>query len=86
MSLKISDRTVKLVCPVCGCDNFIFSADRSFDDLGDDVMVQCALCKKQFTKEQIIAENQESIEAEIEAMADEAVSQTVKELKKHLRN
>ncbi len=82
MALKISDRTVRLICPVCGCDNFVYSAGISFDDMDDDNTVQCALCKQIFTKGQIIEANQESINAEIEEIHGEAISQVVKELNK----
>ncbi|MCH5165886.1 MAG: hypothetical protein J1G01_05745 [Clostridiales bacterium] len=82
MTLKISDRTVRLICPVCGSDNFNYLNGISFDDMNDSDTVQCAMCKQTFTKEQILEANQDSIDAEIEAMQDEAISQVVKELNK----
>ena len=82
MTLKISNRTVRLICPVCGSDNFIYSTGFSFDDMNDSDAVQCALCKQIFTKEQIIEANQENINAEIEAIQDEAISKVVKKLNK----
>ena len=82
MTFKISNRTVNLISPICGCDNFIFSGVNAFEDLNDADTVQCALCKKVFTKTQIIEDNQESIYAEVEAIQDEAISQAFKELNK----
>lgn len=82
MTIKISDRAVKLICPICGSDNFIYSEVNTFEDLSDEDTVQCALCNKVFTKTQIIEENHESIYAEVEAIQNEAISQAFKELNK----
>ena len=49
--MKNLDRTLKLLCPICGNDQFV-SLDVDMDEIyyaPDNVRVQCADCKNIFT-------------------------------------
>lgn len=82
--MKNLDRTLNLLCPVCGNDQFS-SLDVDMDDIldaSDDVRVQCADCKNIFTKKSLIEENSEAIEATIDDIKDDFIEELKKTLKK----
>ena len=82
--MKNLDRTLKLLCPLCGNDQF-GSLDVDMDELydaPDNVKVQCADCKNIFTKEALFEENSEAIEATIDNIKDEFIAELKKSLKK----
>lgn len=63
-------RSVSLMCSTCGHKDF------EFED--DDGPIRCSGCDRVFTREELIAENGEVIEAEV----DELKADVVKDLKK----
>lgn len=86
-AMKGLSKNIKLLCPLCGNDQFE-SLDVSFDDLRDspdDVQIKCTDCQSVYTKSEIIEENQGLISANIEQFKKEALKELDKKLKKILR-
>lgn len=75
-------RQVGLRCPTCGSDQFSYSEEE--DDGGSTVT--CAECGRQLTRDELIHENSENLEAHAVEIANEAVSESVKQLSKSLRD
>lgn len=71
-------RTVTLLCPTCG--------HKDFEHEGDDGPVRCVTCDRSFTREELIRENGEVIEAELDEMKAEVLRDATKELRDTLRN
>lgn len=85
--MKDFTRNVAMLCPICGNDQFE-SLDADIDDLGtaaDDVRIKCSDCGAVFTKEELIKENSERINANVDEVKEEMLKQFDKELKKTLR-
>ena len=85
--MKDLSRKVRLRCPVCGNNQFS-TVDDDIEELSDapsDTRIQCSDCHAIYTKEELIAENQEIINANIEEVKKEAVKEFEKELKKALK-
>lgn len=82
--MKNLEKSVKLLCPVCG--NTMFE-DLNEDDLLDDEFLRyrCANCNRVFTKRELLDENKELMDSAIEEMKDDAIKEIMKELKKSLR-
>lgn len=76
--MKDLDRQVSMICSVCGNDQF--AGDEN--DSSDNATYQCSDCGKIYTKAELIAENEEKINAAVEEIADEAVAEIEKQLKK----
>ncbi|PWE17749.1 hypothetical protein DDZ18_08835 [Marinicauda salina] len=53
-------RRVNMICPTCGGDQF------AYDEAGE--IATCAGCEREITRDALIAENSEAIEAEKAAM------------------
>ena len=76
-------RSVKLYCPACGCENFTI-LDEFNDELAnapDFTRIKCANCKSEFTKKEIISENQYIINENIEEIQKDAIKDIIKTLK-----
>ncbi len=87
MKLENVEKKIKLICPVCGNDQFS-SLDIPIEELKDGLetnRVQCSDCRNIFTKEELINENQWRIDNEIEQIKDDITKQLDKEIKKMLR-
>lgn len=85
--MKDIERKAKIYCPVCGNDQFM-SLDCTFEDLlaaPEEVRLQCSDCHNVFTKEALIEENQETINAAIDEVKEAAVKEFEKELKNALK-
>ena len=85
--MKDLSRNVRLLCPVCGNDQFS-TVGRDIEDLLDapgDTQFPCSDCRAIYTKEELIEENQGVIYANIEEIKSEAVKEFEKELKKALK-
>ncbi len=71
-------RKVLMLCPTCGGTEF--SADEEEGEL-----VKCASCHRKITKDELVAENAENINANIEEMADEVVQDLGRYLRDSLK-
>ena len=72
-------RSVKLLCPTCGEDQFSFEHEGAFAPVG------CANCGRQMTRDDLIRENSEVIEHSVAEMGQEVAADLSKELNKSLR-
>lgn len=82
--MSIENRNVRLHCPTCGNDQFS-CVDVNFDDLSDapdEVKLKCADCNSIFTKGELIEANEDTINANIEDIKNEAMQKIEKSLKK----
>ena len=74
--MKDLSRNVYLYCDVCGNDQF------EFDSKDESTKYKCTDCGKEYTKEELIKINEHVINANIEDVEQEAISELEKELKK----
>ncbi len=82
--MKDLSRNVKMLCPLCGNDQFV-SLDYEFDnlqDFGENARLRCSDCGSIYTKEQLIEENGEVLDNTIEEIKEDAIKEIEKELKK----
>lgn len=87
MKLDNIKKTISLICPICGNDQFA-SLDVPMEELKDGLetnRVQCSDCHRIFTKEELLNENQGRIDNEVEQITDNITKQLDKEIKKILR-
>ena len=85
--MKDLSRKVTLYCPICGNDQFR-ALDDEFDTMiqaPDESRLMCSDCHNIFTKEQLLEENQEVINAAVDEVKAEAVKKLEREFKKALR-
>jgi len=74
------DRSIELLCPVCGGKTF------SFDNEIEDGDVTCVECKNVFTREEINAANKENIEVNLNEIKKEVLGDIKKDLQSHFKN
>ena len=81
--MKNHNRSVKMLCPLCGNDQFS-TLDETDDLLNapDNTRIQCSDCKSVYTKAQLIHDNEHIINANIEEVKNEVMKDLEKELKK----
>lgn len=87
MKLNNIEKTITLICPICGNDQFS-SLDVPMGELKDGLetnRVQCSDCLRIFTKKELLNENQGRIDREVEKITDDITKQLDKEIKKVLR-
>jgi ribosomal protein S27E len=82
--MKNISRNVRLLCSVCGNDQFS-SIDESVEDINDapdDTKIKCSDCGRVITKEELLEENSELINANLDDFEKEALKEIEKEIKK----
>ena len=79
MDIEKHERHVSMLCPVCGSDRF------SFDDALEDGPVTCANCGRVTTRDDLIRENSEVIDANVRTMGREIEKDAAKEIEKAFR-
>lgn len=85
--MKDLSRNVKLICNICGNDQFS-TLDTEYEDLRDapdTAKFKCSDCGRVITKQELLEENEEIINANVEDIANEAVAELEKKLKKALK-
>ncbi len=85
--MKDLDRKIKLLCPLCGNDQFA-SLDEEFEDLlhaSDDVRLRCSDCGSEYTKRELIDSNAAIIDTAVDELKQDAVREIEKELKKVMK-
>lgn len=85
--MKDLERKVKLLCPLCGNDQFE-SLDEGFEDLlhaSDDVRLRCSDCGSEYTKRELIDSNAAIIDTAVDELKQDAVREIEKELKKAMK-
>lgn len=76
--MKDYNREIAMICNVCGNDQF----ETLEEEKSSIVRHKCSCCGKVFTKDELIAENNELIEANVDEMAEEVIKDFEKKLKK----
>ena len=81
MDAEIYNRSVSLLCPTCGNDQFEFhqGLDDSFE------IAKCASCGREINKDDLIRENRENINEHVEEIGQQVVEDVAKELRSSLR-
>jgi tRNA U54 and U55 pseudouridine synthase Pus10 len=82
--MKDIEKIVSMRCVVCGNDQFS-SVDESIEDMQnalDETEVKCSDCGRVTTKEQLIEENSEIIDANMEDFKEEIMKELQKDIKK----
>ncbi|WP_292364244.1 MULTISPECIES: ECs_2282 family putative zinc-binding protein [unclassified Methanoculleus] len=75
------NRQVMLVCPTCGGDLFEIQ-----DDIEESIpRIKCISCDREFTKDELIRESGENIDAHASEINTQVVEDAAKELKKNLK-
>lgn len=84
--MKDIEKSVELLCPVCG-NKMIEDLNEDVDNLLDDecYKYKCANCKRIFTKKELLDENKKLLDATIEEMKNDTIKEVLKELKKSFR-
>lgn len=75
------NRQVGLLCPTCGCDQFEFES--GVEDTIE--LAKCASCNRILTKDELIAENSESIETHVKEIGEEVKKDLVKGFREGLK-
>jgi transcription elongation factor Elf1 len=75
-------RSVGLLCPTCGSDQFSHSGEVS-DDYS---IVTCTGCGRQMTREELVRENSENVDGHLANMAMEITGDLQQEINKSLRD
>lgn len=72
-------RSIRLICPTCA------SADFEYDKETDDGPIRCTSCNRVFSREELIRENGEIIEAEVSGVKKEIVDDITKDFRDSMR-
>lgn len=82
--MKNFEMNISLQCSICGNDQFS-PVDESIEDMHDapdDTLIKCSDCQRIVTKEQLIEENSNIINANMEDLKEQAIKELEKEIKK----
>jgi len=79
MDMNKFNRTVQLLCPSCGCSQFIQ------ETINNSKKITCASCGKTMTEDELKEKNGDAIHLNIHEMAHEARDYVEDELKKTLQ-
>lgn len=85
--MKNLERNVKLLCPLCGNDQFA-SLDEEFENLlnaPDNVRLRCSDCGSEYTKKELIDSNAEAVDCAVNELKEDAIKEIEKELKKAMK-
>jgi len=75
-------RQISLLCPTCGHNQFHFEED---DADSDDCIFECPHCKLTLTKAELIERNSEIIDAGVDGMVEDVLTDLTDALKKAFR-
>jgi len=78
MSDDKHNRSISLLCPTCGSDQFEY-------DEADMSVVKCASCEREMTKDDLIEENSENIQINVEEVKKEIKTDIEKKFKNIFR-
>lgn len=85
--MKDISRNVTLICNICGNDQFE-TLDTKYEDMRKapgNTRFKCSDCGRIITKSELLEENKEIINANIEDVKKETITEIEKELKKALK-
>lgn len=72
-------KNVELICPVCGSTTFEYDTEK------EDGKVTCISWKRVFTRDKLLEENQENLNANMEDLQIEVLKDTTKEIKNMMK-
>jgi len=75
------NKSITLLCPTCGNSQL-----ETQDDDQEKEIIRCPLCDRTMTKEELIRENSEIIDANVEEMKEEIFKDAKKEINNMLKN
>lgn len=77
-------KNVSMKCMVCGNDLFsmVHDSNEDIENAPDETEVKCSDCGRVTTKEQLIEENSEIIDANMDDFKEEIMKQLQKDIKK----
>lgn len=81
MDAEKYDRFVSLLCPTCGNSQL-----ETQDDDEENAIIRCPSCNRTMSKEELLRENGENIDANLEEMKEEVMKDLDKELGDMLKN
>ena len=75
------NRSVRLLCPTCGCSDF------SYEEGADETIqiMTCASCGRELNKDELICENSENSDEHLSEMKKEITKDIADELRKSLK-
>lgn len=70
------NRNINMLCPTCGSSDFLYEqgSDQTIE------LMTCALCGREFTKDELMQENSENINEHLSEIKAEVSKDLVKEL------
>lgn len=75
------NRSIKLLCPTCGCTKFLYE-----EGVDEEIQVMtCASCEREFNREELICENRENINEHLSEIKKEVTKDPTDELRKSLK-
>jgi ribosomal protein S27E len=77
MDAEKYSRSIAMMCPTCGHEDFEFEQDEG--------PIRCTSCSRVFTREELIRENGEVIEAEVDELKADVLKDARKELSEGFR-
>lgn len=81
--MKDLTKTVALLCPLCGNDQFIFSDENDNScDFSNAVSMRCSDCGPVFAKQELLDANKEIIDNAMHEMTQDVAKEITKEFKK----
>lgn len=85
--MKDFSQNIPMRCSVCGNDHFsaVDIDVESIDNAPDNAKIRCSDCGHICTKEELISDNKDIINANIEDIKKEAIHQLEKEMKKMIK-
>jgi predicted nucleic acid-binding Zn-ribbon protein len=67
-------RKVEMICPVCGGKTF------QYESAVTDSPVTCVICKRTFSRDQLVNANQENVDANLNELGDEVMKDVRKDI------
>ena len=80
MDHKKYNRSITLICPTCGCDQYEFEGSD-----GTVHSAKCTSCYREFTKDELIEQNSENISEHVKEMGQEITKDLAREMRDALR-
>lgn len=78
MDAEKYNRSIPLQCPTCGSNQFEHSEE--------PVLMKCASCGRELTRDELISENGENIQKHVEEIGKQAAQDLGQQMKKSLQD
>lgn len=81
MKNKSYNRNISLLCPTCGCSQFLY--ENGVDETIE--IAKCASCGREITKDELIHENSENISEHAKEIGKSVTNDITKQLRESLK-